>query len=303
MDLKFAENEKVLCFHGPLLYEAKCLQAEVREVNGIPTAQYNVHYNGWNKSWDEWVDETRILKYNEENLNRQKTLLDSVKAKRKAAAPPPAVKPVEKKGRRDEGSSSGSNSRSGGRRRNKGDDTIEAEEEYTTRIDVKINIPDNLKRLLVDDWDYVTRQKKLVSLPRKPTVEELLSQYKQHKLEKHPDLKTDVLDEIIEGLSLYFDRALGKLLLYRFERPQYSEIVVDHTDKRMCQIYGAEHLLRLFVKLPGLLAHTNLSEESVTVLVQNLECILRYIDKQSSAIFTDNYHNATPDYCRVATST
>lgn len=26
---KFQENEKVLCFHGPLLYEAKCIKAQV----------------------------------------------------------------------------------------------------------------------------------------------------------------------------------------------------------------------------------------------------------------------------------
>ena len=27
-----------------------------------------IHYNGWSQKWDEWIPETRILKYNDANL-------------------------------------------------------------------------------------------------------------------------------------------------------------------------------------------------------------------------------------------
>ncbi|CAG8687181.1 3241_t:CDS:2, partial [Cetraspora pellucida] len=30
--------------------------------------QYRIHYKGWNKKWDEWVSESRILKMTEENI-------------------------------------------------------------------------------------------------------------------------------------------------------------------------------------------------------------------------------------------
>ena len=45
-------NEKVLCYHGPVLYEAKVLKAEVRTVEkcGDLTERvpfYFVHYKGW----------------------------------------------------------------------------------------------------------------------------------------------------------------------------------------------------------------------------------------------------------------
>ena len=64
---KFAENEKLLCFHGPLLYEAKCVKIKKEGGN----LMYFVHYQGWNKNWDEWVNETRILKINPENIDKK----------------------------------------------------------------------------------------------------------------------------------------------------------------------------------------------------------------------------------------
>lgn len=66
----YAANEKVLCYHGPLIYEAKIVNLRMEE--GSP--QYLVHYKGWKQTWDEWVPEDRVLKYNEANINHQKQL-------------------------------------------------------------------------------------------------------------------------------------------------------------------------------------------------------------------------------------
>jgi RNA binding activity-knot of a chromodomain len=41
----FFAGEKVLCYHGPLLYEAKCLEHRVNE----KVIEFKVHYAGWNK--------------------------------------------------------------------------------------------------------------------------------------------------------------------------------------------------------------------------------------------------------------
>ena len=67
---KFTEGERVLCYHGPLIYEAKCVKGQVKE----KMAKYLIHYNGWNKNWDEWVPENRVLKYNDVNLQKQREL-------------------------------------------------------------------------------------------------------------------------------------------------------------------------------------------------------------------------------------
>lgn len=127
---------------------------------------------------------------------------------------------------------------------------IEKEEDYLKRHDVKIAIPDVLKAYLVDDWENVTKNQQLVPLPRDPTVSQILDKYRASVPKKRVgSAEADIFDEIIAGLKLYFDKSLGTILLYRFERQQYLEIKKEHPNKEPSDIYGAEHLLRLCGKL------------------------------------------------------
>ncbi|XP_016932125.3 nuA4 complex subunit EAF3 homolog [Drosophila suzukii] len=66
----FADGERVLCFHGPLIYEAKVLKTKP---DATPV-EYYIHYAGWSKNWDEWVPESRVLKYNDDNVKRRQEL-------------------------------------------------------------------------------------------------------------------------------------------------------------------------------------------------------------------------------------
>jgi hypothetical protein len=66
-------------------------------------------------------------------------------------------------------------------------------------------------------------------------------------------IELEILEEVIQGLKEYFNKSLGRLLLYRFERQQFFDIhsrvespTSDLAGKPFCDIYGGEHLLRLF---------------------------------------------------------
>ena len=78
----FGTYQKILCQHQNQLYEAKILKCDVRD--GKPS--YLIHYQGWNKKWDEWVLDERIMEYNDENLKNQEEIKNAGKnSKRKSA--------------------------------------------------------------------------------------------------------------------------------------------------------------------------------------------------------------------------
>lgn len=54
--------------------------------------------------------------------------------------------------------------------------------------------------------------------------------------------------EITKGIRDYFNITLGLQLLYKWERPQFIQMVNDNPDVLPSQMYGAFHLLRLFGK-------------------------------------------------------
>ena len=60
--------------HGGLLYEAKV------EATRDHAKRYRVHYKGWSKKYDEWVEPTRMLKLTDSSKALRKRLLLEAKA-------------------------------------------------------------------------------------------------------------------------------------------------------------------------------------------------------------------------------
>ncbi|KAL1922826.1 uncharacterized protein VTP21DRAFT_9202 [Calcarisporiella thermophila] len=290
--LNFEEGERILCFHGPLIYEAKILKAEFRTKESEEKQEgeeregphYFVHYRGWKNSWDEWVHEERVLKWNDENLAKQQQLKEL--HTRKKSAP-----------KRETTSDAGSDR---GRKRTRDQTT---EDENVKRPEIQVAIPESLKIQLVDDWENVTKNQQLVPLPREPCVNKILDLFADSKKGNTSGQPDGILGEVIDGIRLYFNKALGNLLLYRFERNQYGDIRKSSPDKEPADVYGAEHLLRLFVQLPQLIAQTSMDQESVDVLREYLIEFMKFMQKNQKEFFVSEYEAASSSYINLSKST
>ncbi|KAF2277594.1 mortality factor 4-like protein-like protein 1 [Westerdykella ornata] len=306
----FRKDEKALCFHHELLYDAKVLDVKPLDEDDKKSGfQYKVHYKGWKNTWDDWVPEDRLRKVTQENRDLANSLRQDMLAAQRAAR---AASTASKK--KTQGSARGSEERqtsvaAAGPRGQKRlrDHDLEKEETFQARRAVRIPMPDRLKSLLVDDWENVTKNLQLVSLPSKRPAGIILDEYfaAQKAQRRLSAVETDILEEVIAGLKEYFNRALGRLLLYRFEREQLFEIhsemekpTSDLAGKTYADIYGGEHLLRLFVTMPELIAQTNMDAQSVGRLREELTSMLSWLSKepQASTFFSSVYTSPSQEY-------
>ncbi|CAN4092645.1 unnamed protein product [Withania somnifera] len=267
---RFQQGEKVLAFHSLQLYEAK-----VQKSVYTGDWRYFVHYLGWNKNWDEWVGAERLMKHTEENVQKQQELKDK--------------QDTDKNGKVLRGSQMRTKGSTGGRGRKRKSDIPQKEKDGPPPEKlVNIQIPPQLKKQLIDDCEFVNHMGKLVRLPRAPNVDEILEKYNDYRLKKDGVI-SDSVGEILSGLQCYFNKALPAMLLYKNEREQFQESIRE--DITPSSVYGAEHLLRLFVKLPEILFYASIEDETLAELKQKLQDFLRFLQKNQSAFFLSTYHS------------
>ncbi|MCO5567078.1 hypothetical protein L7F22_020763 [Adiantum nelumboides] len=222
----------------------------------------------------------RLMKYSEANVEKQKKLFKDQNGdknlKGRIAQSKPKTTAVTR-----------------GKKR-KADSGVEDRDADEPEQMMKIPLPGTLKKQLVDDWEFVSQLGKLIKLPRHPTVDDILKKYLEFKA-KQDGVVGDALVEILNGLRTYFDKSLPAMLLYKPERAQFLEHVPENSIIAPSSVYGAEHLLRLFVKLPELLVYTNMEDDALLQLQQKLADFLKYLQKNQSVFFLSTYDGPKVD--------
>ncbi|KAJ3496573.1 hypothetical protein NMY22_g19792 [Coprinellus aureogranulatus] len=301
----FNTGENVLCCNGPVIYEAKILKVqrmdEPSAATGLPGWHYFVHYKGWKGRWDEWVQESRVIKRDEGGLRLQRSLEERYSAAvshrttsrpTKAMRVQSALKTMDRRG-------VGDNNTSGA------DDTRLAGDNAGTQPDVTLSVPDLLKRKLVEDWEWVSLGLRIAPVPREPNVETILQDFQAYILKTKPSTLQDpelLIDVFIAGLLGTFNTVVGSSLLYGLERKQYADmrrkyrmgqdVLVDSAEREMSTIYGAEHLLRMLVILPGMFP--GLEYESMMIVRDYVNELLQYMWKKSGKLFVQDYRPEEP---------
>jgi len=119
---------------------------------------------------------------------------------------------------------------------------------------LRLTIPPTLKQMVLNDFDLIMHQGKILPLPRpahsKPSVSQLIRDWQAYrKIDEEEELCLQI-DEISDKLIDYFDLSLRQFLLFQPEVTACDLALA--TGEVPSQIYGAEHLVRLIVKLPEL---------------------------------------------------
>lgn len=304
---KFKPGSTVYAFHGPLMYEAKVLKVHEKNKSYIEIAEgkqeslegsklkeemlnvnmYFLHYHGWKSKWDEWVTDERLLEHNEENRRIKAEMDESTRKKRvtKKETPISSGNADEKNTKKRQGSEKPQNKR----------------KKDSLKLEITIEIEPDLKYLLVDDWEFITKNRQLIEVPCEYTVSRILGEYERYRKETSDNM--NAVHEILNGLEVYFNKSLSLILLYKFERLQYLNLLKDGVtrEKSLSQIYGLIHFLRLFVSLPGLISQTSMDALSIGVLIQEAQEILKFIGRNLPR-YMNTYINPTPNYDSLARS-
>ena len=369
---KFSVGDSVLCSEGVMIYDAKVkdIKSEGRRT------LYGIHYKGWNKSWDEYVEEERLLEVTEQNRERQRLLEEEVKKKKKSS--------VQKRLTKKAGSDSENSSREGSKERDFSTKSVNVrleklkkdkesgnyvgpEEEKQvvtsrTRIikpvtvfkatevpksmkkkakkekekerekesptlskpkiskpsippeasapqgfrsnrdfgdEIVIELPADLKAILVDDFDYLDRQRKLVNIPARYSLDDLISDYCEAR--KEDSLGRTGREEVCGGLRDYFNCSLGSQLLYKFERVQYADVLREQPGHLLSSLYGPVHLLRLLTRLGPMLTCADIQDDELEKLMVHIHDLVLYLQDRSKDLFlVSDYGTASPEYHRRA---
>ena len=164
---------------------------------------------------------------------------------------------------------------------------------------VKVILATALKKELIKQHEALAHNR-VLKLPREPaahTVQSLFSDYEVEAIAKARTPKQiERAKEIVAGLKRYFDAALQKALLYEKEK-KYYDLAVAKNDalksKPASEICGAEHLLRLYVKLPDFIPVEAFvgekGEKEAQLIGHQLGETLRWLQKRSHEAFDGAY--------------
>jgi len=299
----------------------------IDECLGSGEKWFFLHYFGWGSSFDEWLPLQRMLPHSPHNIAEMKTVNAEIKerekkkreeeqeakAKKSSASrkrKESSTEPTETPRKRHAGSSgpaaaarAGSpaatpngSARSAASTPHRGRRVVMSD---GPSYEIKLALPLEFKRLLVEDWRLVTRDRAIVNLPRPVSVVEILKDFAEHALQDADSGAKENMDLFVRSMTTYFDYSLGMMLLYRFERNAYYYQRKDNAHFKPSLLYGAEHLARLVVSMPALLTQlSRMDDVTLKYIVEQVEALAVFMTEHRARYFAGgaSYAAATRAY-------
>jgi len=272
---KFQVNEKVLCYHGSLIYEAKLLKKRLPASTGKHQDQeFFVHYRGWNKNKDEWVSQELLMVHNKRNLQKQQDILDAANKKNRNKKPVKLGVLTNNQTKRHTNLVAESAS--------------ESEEDYEVyNANVRIELPEELENLVQLDFDTA----KIHRLPAAFTVDEILEAWMSTG---EDEFVRSRLDDVVKGIRKFFNYALDTRCLYAHERDQLNNEVAVAARRQVktpqwSSLYGGFHLLRFMTLIGELMGPCTFDAEHIECIKKNLAGLCDHMVQEKEKYFVEDF--------------
>ncbi|KAK6588515.1 hypothetical protein RS030_4542 [Cryptosporidium xiaoi] len=146
---------------------------------------------------------------------------------------------------------------------------------YSHMEDLWFNYTNRIYSILLEDNKEISSGK-VVMLPKEPSVKQILNGYLKsiednyHKKSQRTknvkinnNIDTRINKKVIVILLKMFNNILSKRLLYHIETYQLSYFD-KYIKKEYSEIYGIEHLLRLFIKIPKIIGNVSFGNYNIS---------------------------------------
>lgn len=188
-DYQYEAGQVVMCCHKGNWYQARVLESKNKD--GVES--YKIHYFGWNKNWDEWVDLDRIQESREPASKMGKKFverkpvtskpvfcfsnlyisffhfqqLDGLMRGTMSIISPSATGKIK----------DGDDEKKKGKRSSKASRMLSENFFIEHNKEVSVVIPDELKDVLLDDNYKIVKNNMIIEIPARLTVDKLLENY------------------------------------------------------------------------------------------------------------------------------
>ncbi|CAB9508386.1 modification-related protein EAF3 [Seminavis robusta] len=197
-------------------------------------------------------------------------------------------------------------------------DTDEPEEEpaNSSTSSNKIKLPISLKKILINTWESMSQKHLVYDLPSCMSVRKVLGMYVDAKgyqaTHSFRNLRHDAEDQdklmkrragwknLADGIAMFFEKSVRTRLLYPQEIPQLNAQLASvksgdqDTSPALVDFYGVEHLLRLLLILPDILAEC-MSDENAKVVLQNVFELVKFLHRQQDYLFVTAFRHLTEE--------
>jgi hypothetical protein len=274
---EYKVNEIFNCKWGSTFYPAKIVSINGRGENKV----YKVHYQNWNKTYDEQIT-------SEASIDRfQKIDPDSVTPKKRSgegssqASKPPAKRSKQTPGKPNLSQSSMS----------------QGKRVSTAASEPAVLLPSELVKILKKDGEMIQKKKKLPKLPASFTADKIVEEYKDNVREvgedqDHRTVTTSRRLLTVDTLLELLDLALYSTLLYQQEWNNHEALRKRRgATFASRQHYGLVHLLRLCVKLEQIFDKLLIQDSIRNPIRAHIPHFVEFLNNQR-----EEYHNGEKDY-------